>query len=155
MKTEQIILMSSIKLTTDLTKNLFVGFDGNLCSADSKAFGVVNADTIAGEIAPIAVAGIALVYSGAAISVGANVKSNSDGKAIAATNLEVTSDISGVTGAIPTDTTAVLSDAAQPTITLTGSVVNTVSGSVVPEAINGFALDEATGADELIRIKLI
>lgn len=155
MKTEQIILMSSIKLTEDLTKNLFVGFVGALCTADTKALGILNADTIAGEIAPIAVAGIALVYSGAAISVGANVKSNSDGKAITATNLEVDSDISSVTGSVPTNTTAVLSDAAQPTITLAGSVANAVSGSVLPEAINGFALDEATGADELIRIKLI
>ena len=45
MLTEQPILITSIKALADITKNLFVGFDGNLCSANAKALGVSNADT--------------------------------------------------------------------------------------------------------------
>ncbi len=155
MKTEQITLITSIAIGADLSKNLFIGFDGNLCSANAKSLGVLNADTNSGEEAPIAVSGIALVYSGSAVTKGAPVVSDADAKAVPASNLSVASDISGVTGSIPTDTTAVLSDAAQPVVTLSGDVVNTISGSVPAQAINGYALDAASAADELIRIKLV
>jgi hypothetical protein len=137
MKTEQIILMSSIELASDLTKNLFIGLDGALCGADAKALGVLNADTLSGEQAPIAVQGIALVYSGSAVSVGDELASDANGKAVTATDIAVTT---------ATGSTAVLSDAATPTIS--------VNGSVLPQKINGIALDAATGADELIRVLL-
>lgn len=138
MKTYQPILTTSIETAAGLAKHLFVGFDGALCAANAKALGVCEADAGAGKMAPVNAAGIALVLSGGAISAGAPVASNAAGKAVAASNLAVT---------IPVDDTAVTSDAAQPTLA--------VSGSVTPQAINGYALDAADGADELIRIKLV
>ena len=84
MKTEQPILITSILAGVDLSasKNLFIGFDGRICGSGAKALGVLNADTNVNEQAPVTCAGIALVFSGAAISLGAKVQSNADGKAI-------------------------------------------------------------------------
>ena len=111
MKTEQPILITSITAAADLSasKNLFIGFDGDLCAADAKPLGVLNANTEDTEEAPIVAAGIALVYSGAAISQGDKLKSNASGKAITWAS----------------------------------------SGAVA-----GYALDAASGADELIRVLL-
>lgn len=109
MKTEQPVLITTIKAQADLSKNYFTGFDGKLCGAGLKALGVCNADTISAEMMPVTVKGIALIYSGDAVSQADALESDASGKAI------------------------------------------TVSAGIA----NGYALDAATGADELIRILLI
>jgi hypothetical protein len=111
MKTEQPILITSIKASADLSssKNLFIGFDGNICGNGAKALGVLNADSDQNEQAPLTASGIALVFSGAAVSLGAKLQSNASGKAITFSSGET----------------------------------------------NGYALDAAIGADELIRVKLV
>lgn len=108
MKTEQPILITSIKATASLSKNLFVGFNGALCSGSAKALGVCNADTSLNEQAPIVCSGIAIVKTSAAISLGASVYSSATGLAAP-------------------------------------------SGSIV----EGYTLDNASGADELIRVLLV
>lgn len=110
MKTEQPILITSITAAEDLSasKNLFIGFDGNLCAASAKALGVLNANTDLAEQAPVTVVGIALVLSGAAITAGAGVEANANSKAI----------------------------------------------TVVSGELNGYALDDASEADEIIRVLL-
>lgn len=138
MLTEQPILITSVKAAVDISKNFFVSFDGNLCSADAKALGVCNADTSANNEMPVTVKGIALVYSGGAITQGSAVSSDANGKAVAAANFSVS---------VPSGTTGVTSNAAQPDLT--------EAGSVLPQAINGYALDAASGADELIRVMLV
>ncbi|MFH2032170.1 MAG: capsid cement protein [Bacteroidota bacterium] len=137
MKTEQPLLITSILAAANLTKNLFVGFDGALCSANVKPLGVIAADTLSGEQMPVSVSGITLVFSGAAVALGAPVVSNAAGKAITATAVSVT---------IPVAATPVTSDAAQPTLV--------IAGSVLPQVIAGYAVDSASGADELIRVLL-
>jgi len=84
MKTEQPILITSILASADLSakQNLFIGFDGAVCGSGIKPLGSLNANTNSGEMAPVVCAGIALVYSGAAVSVGAKLQSNAAGKAI-------------------------------------------------------------------------
>jgi hypothetical protein len=67
MKTQQVILTASIIAMVDLSARRFVGFDGNLCAAGTKALGVVEAGTEAGGVAPANVNGIILVEAGAAI----------------------------------------------------------------------------------------
>lgn len=108
MKTEQPILITSIKAAAALSKNLFIGFDGSLCDSSAKSLGVCNADTSEAEQAPIMCIGIALVKTSAAISLGASVYSDASGLAAA-------------------------------------------SGTIV----EGYALDSASGADELIRVLLV
>lgn len=110
MKTEQPILITSLVAGSDLSakQNLFISFNGTVCSAGAKPLGVLNANTNLGEQAPLACIGIALVYSGAAISMADKLQCDAAGKAI------------------------------------------TYSSG----AVAGYALDAATGADELIRVFL-
>jgi hypothetical protein len=109
MLTEQPILITSVTAKVDLAKNLFIGFDGDICANGAKALGVCNTESDLGEQAPIAAKGIALVTTGAAVAVAAKVQSNAAGKAI----------------------------------------------TFAAGEANGFAMDAASGADELIRVLLI
>ena len=132
-------VVDSILAAADLARNLFIGFDGNVCGADAKAKGVSEVKTTSGEQCPVVINGIGLVLSGAAITaVGKPLVSDANGKAIEATAFSVS---------VPVDTTPVLSDAAQPNLV--------EAGSVLPQAINGYALDTASGADKLVRVLLV
>ncbi|MBC3813099.1 DUF2190 family protein [Undibacterium aquatile] len=82
MKTQQVILTISILAMVDLSARRFVGFDGNVCAAGTKALGVVEAGTEAGGVAPANVNGIILVEAGAAIPAGAEVQVDATGRAI-------------------------------------------------------------------------
>lgn len=108
MKTEQPILITSIVAGSDLSakQNLFIAFNGTVCDVGAKPLGVLNANTNLGEMAPVVCTGIALVYSGAAISIGNKLQCDAAGKAI-------------------------VQNFGEPV---------------------GYALDAATGADELIRV---
>lgn len=82
MKSQQVILITSVVAAVELTRRRFVGFDGNVCANGAKALAVVEADTAAGNVAPANVLGVILVEAGAAISAGAEVQSDASGKAI-------------------------------------------------------------------------
>ncbi len=82
MKTQQILLTTSIPAAAALTRLRFVGLTGNVCAAGAKALGTAETDADAGEQAPVNTHGILLVEAGAAIAAGAEVESNADGKAI-------------------------------------------------------------------------
>jgi hypothetical protein len=85
MKTEQPILITSIELTTDITKNLCVTHEGNIAEEGDSFIGVCNADTLNGEEAPVMVSGIALCVSSAAISKGFKVVTFDNGSVAANT----------------------------------------------------------------------
>lgn len=108
MKTEQPVLITSIPAAADIEKNLFIGFDGDLCAEGAKSFGISNASASIAEQLPVCVIGIALVLAGAPITAGVGVEADSNAKAI----------------------------------TLDSGV------------LNGYALDTANEADELIRVLL-
>lgn len=137
MKTYKAINTESILAAANLNKQTFIGFDGRVCGANAKALGVAELDTASGEYGSVITHGIALVLSGAAITAGAAVVSNASGKAVAATTFSATT---------PSGAVAVLSSGAQPAMTL--------AGSVMPQAINGYAMDAATDADQVIRVVL-
>lgn len=84
MKTTQPILITTVIAGGDLTnsKNLFIGFNGTVCGNGAKPLGVLSANTISGEQAPVIAKGIAIVLSGAAFSRGIKLQSNASGKAI-------------------------------------------------------------------------
>jgi len=109
MKTEQPVLITSVTAQADTSPYLFIGFDGAVLSSAVKALGVSNAETPNGEQLPVTCIGITLVKSGAAVTVGAAVESDANGKAVPLN--------AGVS--------------------------------------NGYALDTASGADEVIRVLLI
>jgi len=107
MKTEKIILTTSITAVNNMpTKSLFVSYDGNF--ATTKSLGVLIDTALVGEQMPIAVAGIALITTAEAVSIGDKIVSDINGKAMVGTG----------------------------------------------DAVNGYALDAATAADELVRILL-
>lgn len=138
MKTEVILGTSSIQAMADLPRHRFIGFDGYLCAADAKARGVSAVDTKIGQMCPINISGEVLVESGGAITAGAAVASNAIGQAVAATAFSVT---------VPAGATTVSSDAAQPDLV--------EAGGYLPQAVNGYAIDAASGAGELIRVRLV
>lgn len=154
-------VVESILAAADLEANRFIGFDGNLCGANAKALGVSETSTKQGQYCPVIVTGIALVESGGAVSAGAAVASDAAGRAVAASNFTVSTSVSTdvqVTVTVPVGEVSVLSTAAQPDLlesaTATSTATNTLSGGVLPQKINGWALDAASGAGELIRVLL-
>ncbi len=137
MKTEQPLLIVSIPAQTDLQKNYFVSFNGGLPQANSKPLGVVNSDTGAGNMCPVTVNGVALVKSGSAISKGSPVTTDASGRAVPVSNLTVS---------VPQGSTNVMSSTSFPSLL--------IYGGQLPQSIAGYALDSASGADELIRVLL-
>lgn len=101
------LLIDSIKAQTNLLKQRFIGFDGNVCSAGAKAYGVCDVETESGQFAPAAILGILLIETGGAIAAKAKVTSDASGRAVAITSTE---------------------------------------------EVNGYALDAATAAGDVIRI---
>ena len=85
MKTEQILLITSITALVDSTKNLIANVSGGLCNATDVPLGTINADTNASEEMPVSVSGISLVKAGASITIGDLIKSDANSKAIATT----------------------------------------------------------------------
>jgi hypothetical protein len=128
----------SIMAAANISKQLFIGLTGNICAANAKSLGVSEYDALSGEMVGVIFNGVALVLAGAAITAGAAVASNAAGKAVAATTLTAT---------VPTGATSVTSTSAAPAATL--------AGSVLPQQINGYALDAASAADDLIRVLLV
>ena len=82
------LLIDSIKATANLPKQRFIGFDGNVCSAGAKAYGICDVETDAGQFAPAAVLGILLVEAGGAIPAQAKITSDANGRATAITSTE-------------------------------------------------------------------
>jgi len=146
MKTLIILGTGTITAAANLVKNRFIGFDGNYCGANQKALGVSEADTDSGKEVPVILNGIALVETGGAVSAGNAVTSDGSGRAVAVSNFSV-----DVSVTVPAGETPMTSNAAQPNLVETV----TLSGGVLPIATNGYALDSASGAGEIIRVKLI
>ncbi len=82
------ILIDSIKAQTNLTKQKFVDFDGNICPAGAKAYGVCDVDVDAGQYAPIAVLGVLLIESGGVIAAKSKITGDANGRAVTITSTE-------------------------------------------------------------------
>lgn len=82
------LLIDSIKAKTDLLKQRFIGFDGNICATGAKAYGVCDVETESGQFAPVGVLGILLVEAGGAVTAKAKITSDASGRAVAITSNE-------------------------------------------------------------------
>jgi len=78
------LLIDSITATVDLPKQVFVDFNGAICTAGQKAFGICDVETEKDQAAPIAVLGILLIVAGGTITKGSNITSDANGKAVVA-----------------------------------------------------------------------
>jgi hypothetical protein len=81
-KTQQVLLTTSLLAVAALSVRRFAGIDGNPCAAGAKPLGVTELDTDPGNMAPVNVLGIVLVEAGAAIAQGAEVQSDGTSRAI-------------------------------------------------------------------------
>jgi hypothetical protein len=88
MLTQYPTLIISVTAQQEFPKNLFVGFDGNLPAADSKALGVIDADTKEGNQMPVIVSGVALVKTASAVNVGDAITTDAAGYAKPVTGSE-------------------------------------------------------------------
>ncbi|MEJ2795739.1 capsid cement protein [Iodobacter sp. LRB] len=137
MKTAQPLGITSILAAVNLPRFRFVDFSGGLCTANSKALGVTDSEADAGQYGALVFSGIALVECAGAINRGVSVTSDATGKAVTASMFTATSPAGG---------TAVTSTSAAPAMTL--------AGGVLPQAINGYALDAGVAGD-IIRVLVI
>ncbi|WP_221800446.1 capsid cement protein [Oceanobacter mangrovi] len=76
------ILVISMTAAADLTRNRFIGADGDVCAAGALAAGIGEYDVAAGEQASVNAQGLIIVEAGAAVAVGAQVESDANGLAI-------------------------------------------------------------------------
>ena len=160
-------LVYSVLAVADTASYIFIGITGAICGANAKALGVSMKNMVAGEAVPVAINGIVPVIAGGSISAGDPVTSDANGKAVKAASVAVAAPtVAAPTVAAPTvalaeGSTPVTSDAATPTITVTPGEVTAgevtagdVSGGVLPVAINGYALEDASEGD-LVMVRLV
>jgi len=152
----------SITAAAALVARRFIGADGNYCGADLKATGVSELATALGEQCPVRISGIAVVEVGGAITVGANeipVKSDSTGRAVVAPALAAAAPVVDASKlSIDTGATGMTSSAANGGVITAASgllAAPALTGSVMPEAISGWAINVGTfAAGDFISIKL-
>ena len=78
----QPILTVSIQSITDIPAGRFVEHDGRLCRFGSKSLGVSEIESLSGEVVPVIALGTALVMANANLSVGMDICSDGNGKAV-------------------------------------------------------------------------
>ncbi|WP_428243004.1 DUF2190 family protein [Gynuella sp.] len=82
MKTHSPILVMSITALSDIAQRRFVGLGGDVCAAGAKALGATEFEVAAGEQASVNAIGAILIEAAGAISAGAEVESDANGKAV-------------------------------------------------------------------------
>lgn len=83
MQTEKILLTTSIAAAVTLPDLRFVNFAGGLPTAGQRTLGITNANYSAGEQAGVKTHGELLVETGGAITIGAEVETDTAGRAVA------------------------------------------------------------------------
>jgi hypothetical protein len=82
MLTHNPTLVISMTAAADLTRNRFIGADGDVCAAGALSPGICEYAAAAGEQACVNARGLIIVEAGAAITAGAEVESDALGRAI-------------------------------------------------------------------------
>jgi hypothetical protein len=85
-------VIASIAAAAALVAKRFVGVDGNYCAAGAQPIGVSINPVDSGEQVGVMVSGIAILESGAAVTAGSYVQSDSTGRAI---NMVAMTDTAG------------------------------------------------------------
>ena len=80
-KTYQPVQLLTVQATADLPAYRFVSNAGALCIEGARALGVTEIDWLDGELASVVSLGTIVVESSEAINAGADVSSDTDGKA--------------------------------------------------------------------------
>lgn len=83
MQTEKILLTTSIAAAAELPALRFVNFAGGLPTAGQRTLGITNANYSEGEQAGVKTHGELLVETGGPVTVGAEVETDTSGRAVA------------------------------------------------------------------------
>lgn len=119
----------------DLKPYRFIGHDGDYASEDGAAAGVSQMETGQGNHVAVSYTGMTLIEMKTAINPGERIAvSGDDGKGKKAADLSVE---------IPSDSTPVTSDAAQPDLT--------IAGGVLPQKVYYEAWDAAQNDGDIVR----
>lgn len=81
-QTKQVVLVTTITATGAIVKNRFVNFKGAQAGVGDPILGVAPYDVETGDTAAVDVVGIAVVESGGAVAIGAEVGADAQGCAI-------------------------------------------------------------------------
>lgn len=82
MKTEQVLLITSVKAITAISKSRYVRATGAQAGAGDKVLGVADLDAAIGQQASVKTHGILIVEAGAAVAAESRVQSDAAGRAI-------------------------------------------------------------------------
>lgn len=85
MKTEKILLTTTVLAIAALPRMRFVTFAGGVPAAGARVMGVAALDVDNGEQAPVNTHGELLIEAGAAIAVGVEVETDATGRAVTKT----------------------------------------------------------------------
>lgn len=81
-QTKQVVLVTTITATGAIVKNRFVNFKGAQAKVGEAVLGVAPYDVETGDTAAVDVVGIAVVESGGAVAIGAEVGADAQGCAV-------------------------------------------------------------------------
>ena len=137
MQTYKPLYKVPVVATADVEAFRFVKLAGAKAGAGEKAIGISDYQFLNGETGSVVALGTCLLTLGGTVTKGDKLKSDANGKGVVATNVAV---------AVPAGATPVTSTGAQPTLT--------VSGGVLPEAVNAIALTDGVSGD-VIEVFLI
>ena len=98
-QTKQVVLVTTITATDAIVKNRFVNFKGAQAKADDAVLGVAPYDVETGDTAAVDVVGIAVVESGGAVAIGAEVGPDAQGCAVSGALRKVGTALTAATAA--------------------------------------------------------
>lgn len=88
-KTQKVVLTDSVQALADIAARRLVGMSGQPAAAGAQVYGVAEADTAAGNMAPVNVLGVLLVEAGAALSAGDELEADAEARAVTKTTGKV------------------------------------------------------------------
>lgn len=150
-------LIYTVTAAAATAKGLFIKPTGAVCAASEKALGVSYDESNDDGTLAVVLDGIVPVIAGGSITAGDPVTSDANGKAVKAASVAVAAPtVAAPTVALEAGDVPVTADAATPTINVTAGEVTTgeISGGVLPVAINGYALEDASEG-ETVLVKLV
>ena len=98
-QTKQVVLVTTITATGAIVKNRFVNFKGAQAKAGEAVLGVAPYDVETGDTAAVDVVGIAVVESGGAVAIGAEVGADAQGCAVSGSLRKVGTALTAATAA--------------------------------------------------------
>lgn len=124
----------TLKAGAAVTKYRFIGYNGQHCAAGAAAVGVSYFDAATGDPITIYPAGnIVPIEAGAAFTIGSQLMSDGNGKAITATAVTIAAGATAVTSAA-------------------ANGAGTIAGASLPSCVNAMAMQAAVASGDIVSV---